>query len=409
MVRQPIAVVGIGLKAPGGLTVEQLWDSLCTGHSTARPYVDDRLPASSRVLTCSVEGFEAAAYLGPADVRRLDRCHQLAIGAAQDAIDALGGDLPAPDRCATVCGVGFGATNTWEQQHIRLLDGGLRALSPLAIPMVMPNSVAAHLSIRFGFRGSCMTVSSACASGAAAIGEGVELLRRDAADLVLAGGADAMLSYNAICSYLRLDAMSRNVEDPDRASRPFDADRDGFVLAEGSGFVVLQRPEDAVAAGRRVIGLVRGYGSNADAHHIVAPSPGGEGALRCMRLALRDAGIGPGEVSHVNAHGTSTTLNDAAEAAALVELFGGDGPPVSAVKGTTGHMIGGSGAVEAIVALVSLQRGLAPPIAGLRNLDPGCRIDAVQDQPRPLAKDGAVLSNSFGFGGSNACLVLGAP
>jgi 3-oxoacyl-[acyl-carrier-protein] synthase II len=408
MERQPIAVVGVGLKAPGGHSIGQLWDSLCAGDSTARPYVDDRLPASSEVLTCSVEGFEAAGYLPPSDVRRLDRCHHLAIAAAQDAIDAMTGDLPEPERCATVCGVGFGATSTWEQQHIRLLDGGLRALSPLAIPLVMPNSVAAYLSIRFGFRGSCMTVSSACASGAAAIGEGVELLRRDAADLVLAGGSDAMLSYNAVCSYLRLDAMSRNIEDPDRASRPFDADRDGFVLAEGSGFVALQRLEDAVAAGHHVIGLVRGYGNNADAHHIVAPSPGGEGALRCMRLALRDAGVGPDEVIHVNAHGTSTTLNDAAEAAALVELFGDVGPPVSAVKGTTGHMIGGSGAVEAIVALESLQRGLAPPIAGLRNLDPGCRIDAVKDEPRPLATGGVVLSNSFGFGGSNACLVLGA-
>jgi 3-oxoacyl-[acyl-carrier-protein] synthase II len=407
VVRQPIAVVGVGLKAPGGLTVGQLWDSLCAGRSTARPYCDDRLPGSSQVLTCSVEGFQPSDYLAPVDLRRLDRCHQLAIGAAQDAIDALGGVLPELDRCATVCGVGFGATSSWEQQHIRLLGGGLRALSPLAIPMVMPNSTAAHLSIRFGFRGPCMTVSSACASGAAAIGEGVELLRRDAADVVLAGGVDAMLSYNAICSYLRLDAMSRHVEDPDRASRPFDADRDGFVLAEGAGFVALQRLADAVAAGRRVIGVIRGYGSNADAHHIVAPRPDGEGALRCMRLALRDADCGPGEVIHVNAHGTSTPRNDAAEAAALVELFGGGGPPVTAVKGTTGHMIGGSGAVEAIVALVSLQRGLAPPIAGLRNVDPECRIDAVVDQPRRLVNDGAVLSNSFGFGGSNACLVLG--
>lgn len=406
MAGQPVAVVGIGVRAPGGLSAEALWEALCAARSTARPYQDDRLPESSRVLTSAVEGFDPGAYLSPADVRRLDRCHHLAIAAADDAMRAVPNGLPDPDRCATVCGVGFGATTTWEQQHIRLLSTGLRALSPLAIPMVMPNSVGAHLSIRYGFRGPCVTVSSACSSGAAAIGEGVELLRRGAADLVLAGGADAMLTYNAICSYLRLDAMSRNVDDPDRASRPFDLHRDGFVLAEGAGFVLLQRPEDARADGRAVIGSILGHGSNADAHHIVAPSPGGAGALRCMRLALRDAGIGPGDVVHVNAHGTSTRLNDAAEATALAELFDGAVPPVSAVKATTGHMIGGSGAVEAIISVLSARRGTAAPIAGLRDLDPDCRIDAVLDRPRTLASTGAVLSNSFGFGGSNTCLVL---
>ena len=407
MAGQPIAVVGIGVKAPGGRSAEELWDALCGGRSTACPYHDDRLPDSSRVLTCAVEDFDLASYLTPVDVRRLDRCHHLAIAAADDALRAVGDGGPDPDRCATVCGVGFGATTTWEQQHTRLLTAGLRALSPLAIPMVMPNSVAAHLSIRYGFRGPCVTVSSACASGAAAIGDGVELLRRGAVDLVLAGGADAMLTYNAICSYLRLDAMSRNVQDPGRASRPFDRHRDGFVLAEGAGFVILQRPADALAAGRPVIGLILGHASNADGYHIVAPSPGGEGALHCMRLALRDAGIGPGDVVHVNAHGTSTRLNDAAEATALAELFGGSVPPVSAVKATTGHMIGGSGAVEAIVALLSARRGIAPPIAGLCDLDPACRIDAVLDDPRALTP-GPVLSNSFGFGGSNTCLVVSA-
>jgi 3-oxoacyl-[acyl-carrier-protein] synthase II len=406
MAGQPIAVVGIGVKAPGGRSAEELWEALCAGRSTARPYHDDRLPDSSRVLTCAVEGFDPGSYLARVDVRRLDRCHHLAIAAADDALRAAANGRPDPDRCATVCGVGFGATTTWEQQHIGLLATGLRALSPLAIPLVMPNSVAAHLSIRYGFRGPCVTVASACASGAAAIAEGVELLRRGAADLVLAGGVDAMLTYNAICSYLRLDAMSRNVEDPDRASRPFDRQRDGFVLAEGAGFLVLQRPADALAAGRPVIGLVLGHASNADAHHIVAPSPGGEGALRCMRLALQDAGIGPGDVVHVNAHGTSTRLNDAAEATALAELFAGSVPPVSAVKATTGHMIGGSGAVEAIVAVLSAERGIAPPIAGLRDLDPDCRIDAVLAEPRALSPTGPVLSNSFGFGGSNTCLVV---
>lgn len=408
MAGHPVAVIGVGVKAPGGLTADGLWESLCAGVSTAVPYRDERLPADSRVLTCSVAGFDPAGYLAAAEARRLDRCHHLAIGAAQDALDAVSGSVPAPERCAVVCGVGFGATITYEQQHARLLDRGPRGLSPLAIPMVMPNSVAAQLSIRFGYRGPCLTVSAACASGATAIGEAVELLRRGAADLVVAGGVDAMLSYNAICSFLRLDAMSRNVGDPERASRPFDVDRDGFVLSEGAGFLMLQRVDDAVAAGHRVLGVVLGYGSNADASHIVAPSPGGEGALRCMRLALQDAGVSAGSVNHVNAHGTSTVLNDTAEAAAIAGLFGTGTPPVTAVKGTTGHMMGGSGAVEAVVALWSLRHGLAPPIAGLVHPDPSCPVDVVIGSPRRLGQ-GAVLSNSFGFGGSNACLVLAAP
>jgi 3-oxoacyl-[acyl-carrier-protein] synthase II len=406
--RRPIAVIGVGLKAPGGLTVDELWDALCAGRSTAEPFLDERLPPGSDVLHCPVTGFTPARYLAPVEARRLDRCHHLAIGAAEEALNAVGPGRPDPERCAVVCGVGFGATGTYEEQHTRLLDGGVKALSPLAIPIVMPNSVAAHLSMRFGFRGPCLTVSAACASGAVAIGEGVELLRRGAADLVLAGGVDAMITYNAVCSFLRLDAMSRHAEAPALASRPFDVDRDGFVLAEGAGFVVLQRLGDASPNGPPPLGLVLGYGTNADAHHLVAPRPGGEGALACMRLALDDASAVPADVTHVNAHGTSTVLNDAAEAQALAALFGGNGPPVSAVKGTTGHMIGGSGAVEAIVTLWSLRHALAPPIAGLRRLDPACPVDAVETDPRPI-RQGVALSNSFGFGGANACLALAPP
>jgi 3-oxoacyl-[acyl-carrier-protein] synthase II len=397
--------VGAGVKAAGGSTISELWESLCAGRSTAVPFVDPRLPEGSDLLHCRVAGFDESAYLSPVEVRRLDRCHHLALAAAQDAIDASAGELGDRGRCAVVCGVGFGATATYELQHTRLLEQGLKALGPLTIPVVMPNSVAAHLSLRFGFRGPCLTVATACASGASAIGEGVELLRRGAADVVLAGGVDAMVTYNAMCSFLRLDAMSRCGGDPEHASRPFDVDRDGFVLSEGAGFVILRRLDEATAAGVQVLGVVCGYGSNADAHHLVAPSPSGAGALACMRLALDDAGASPSAVCHVNAHGTSTQLNDAAEAAALSELFGGVTPPVSAVKGTTGHMIGGSGAVEVIVSLWSLRCGLAPPIAGLRNVDPGCPVDAVIGEPRSLEK-GLVLSNSFGFGGANACLVL---
>jgi 3-oxoacyl-[acyl-carrier-protein] synthase II len=402
----PVAVVGAGVKTPAGNGVGELWRNLCAARPSAEVFEDDRLPPGTAALVCRVSGFDPAAHLTPIEVRRLDRSHALAIGAAADALGQCAA-LPEPARRAVVCGVGLGAASTYEEQASRLLGQGVRGLSPLTIPMVMPSSVAAHLSLRFGFGGPCLTVSAACASGAAALGEGVELLRRGAADVVLAGGVDSLVGYGAMCCFMRLDAMSRNVGCPDLASRPFDADRDGFVMGEGAGFVVLQRLEDISASGPEPLGLVLGHASSADAHHLVAPSPDGEGAVRCMVLALADAGVQPRDLAHVNAHGTSTVLNDRAEAAALAALFDGACPPVTAVKGSTGHMIAGSGAVEAIVSLISLRRRVVPPVAGLRTVDPDFDLDVVQDTPRE-GPPGYALSNSFGFGGANTALVLAA-
>ena len=402
----PVAVVGAGVKTPAGNSVGELWESLCAGRPSAEVFSDDRLPPGTAALVCRVSGFDPAAYLTPVDVRRLDRSHALAIGAAADALGQCG-ELPAPARRAVVCGIGLGAAATYEEQVSRLLGQGVRGVSPLTIPMVMPSSVAAHLSLRFGFEGPCMTVSAACASGAAAIGEGVELLRRGAADVVLAGGVDSLVNYGAMCCFMRLDAMSRNVSCPELASRPFDAGRDGFVMGEGAGFAVLQRLGDVCPSGPEPLGLVLGHASTADAHHLVAPSPDGGGATRCMTLALADAGVQPSDVAHVNAHGTSTVLNDRAEAAALTALFAGSCPPVTAVKGSTGHMIAGSGAVEAIVSLMSLRHRLVPPVAGLRTIDPDVDLDVIQGTPRD-GPPGYALSNSFGFGGANTALVLAA-
>jgi 3-oxoacyl-[acyl-carrier-protein] synthase II len=404
--RVPVAVAGAGVKTPAGNDVGELWENLCAGRPSAEVFDDDRLPQGAAALVCRVTGFDPAAYLTPIEVRRLDRSHALAIGAAADALGQCG-ELPVPARRAVVCGTGLGAASTYEEQVSRLLERGARGVSPLTIPMVMPSSVAAHLSLRFGFEGPCLTVSAACASGAAAIGEGVELLRRGAADMVLAGGVDSLVGYGAMCCFMRLDAMSRNVSCPELASRPFDTDRDGFVMGEGAGFVVLQRLEDVCASGPEPLGLVFGHASSADAHHLVAPSPDGEGAFRCMALALADAGLQPCDLAHVNAHGTSTVLNDRAEAAALTALLAASGPPVTAVKGSTGHMIAGSGAVEAIVSLVSLRHRLIPPVAGLRTVDPDFDLDIVQETPRQ-GPPGYALSNSFGFGGTNTALVLAA-
>src|SRR5215469_7985404 len=402
----PVAVVGAGVKTPAGNSVSELWDNLCAGRPSAEVFDDGRLPPGTAALVCRAQGFDPAAYLTPIEARRLDRSHALAIGAATDALGQCG-DLPDPARRAVVCGVGLGAASTYEEQTSRLLEQGARGVNPLTIPLVMPSSVTAHLSLRFGFKGPCVTLSAACASGAAAIGEGVELLRRGAADMVLAGGVDSLVGYGAMCCFMRLDAMSRDVSCPKLASRPFDVDRDGFVMGEGAGFVVLQRLEDVYASGSEPLGLVLGHASSADAHHLVAPSPDGEGASRCMALALADADVQPRDLAHVNAHGTSTVLNDRAEAAALTTLFAGSCPPITAVKGSTGHMIAGSGAVEAIMSLVSLRHRLIPPVAGLRTVDPDFDLDIVQCTPR-RAPPGYALSNSFGFGGTNTALVLGA-
>jgi 3-oxoacyl-[acyl-carrier-protein] synthase II len=369
----------------------------------ATRFDDDRLSADMGMLACRVKGFDPSAYLVPREIRRLDRVQQLAIAAAQDAMDAAGMEMPSPERCAVVCGIGLGASATYEEQFAGLVQRGPRGLSPLTVPTIMPSSTAAQLSLRFGFRGPAMTVSAACASGAVAIGEGVELLRRGAADVVLAGGAESLITYAAMCSFARLDVFSRNLSQPEFASRPFDIDRDGFVLGEGAAFVLLCRASDA----RDPLGYVLGYGSNSDAHHLVAPPPDGEGALRCMQLALDDAGAAPADLNHVNAHGTSTPLNDAAEAHALLALLGEVEVPVTSNKGTTGHMIAAAGAVEAVMTLWSLRAGLVPPVAGLRTLDPAIKpLDVVRDVPRPIGA-GLGLSNSFGFGGANAALVLG--
>jgi 3-oxoacyl-[acyl-carrier-protein] synthase II len=406
--REPIAVVGAGVTTPAGSTVDALWDALCAARSTAEIYVDDRLPRDARLLVSRAHAFDPSRYLSAVERRRLDRAHQLAIGAAQDAMDQCGPDLPPRERCAVVCGVGLGAAAIQEEQHARLLEHGLKAISPIAIPTIMPSALTALLSLRFGFTGACLTVSTACASGATAIAHGVELLRADAADLVLAGGADSLLTYSALAGFVRLDVMSRQTDCPELASRPFDQDRDGFVMGEGAGFIVLQRAADLTSGGRHVFGYVLGQASTADAFNLVAPCPDGKGALACMRRALADAGVTVDDLSHVNAHGTSTVPGDCSEAIALSSLAHGACLPVTAVKGTTGHLIAGSGAVEAIVTLRSLQTRLVPPVAGLRQIDSTISLDVVRDVPRAIGT-GPALSNSFGFGGMNTALVLGAP
>jgi 3-oxoacyl-[acyl-carrier-protein] synthase II len=398
---EPAAIVGAGVVTSAGTTTTELWVALIAAKQTQASltiYADlDDLP----VVTARATAFNPEARLERHELRRLDRSHQMAFWAADDALTQAG-DGPDPERCAVVVGTGLGAAEYLQAQYKVLLERGPRAVSPLTIPVSMPNSVAAHLALRHGFSGVANTVTVACASGAAAIGEALWLLRTRRADRVLAGGVEAPHGSAVAAFFNRMEAMTSRFDDPGTASRPFDAQRDGLVLGEGAGFVVLEREADA---GDRAIGRVLGYGASTDAFHLVAPHPEGAGAAASMRAALADAGIGPADIGHINAHGTSTPRNDLAEARAIRSVFDRSDLPVTANKGVIGHLIGAAGAVEAIVAMMTNTHGIVPPIANLMTADPEIDLFLAAEAVAPTSR--VALSNSLGFGGHNATLILG--
>jgi 3-oxoacyl-[acyl-carrier-protein] synthase II len=415
-----VVITGLGVKTPAGLTVEEFWDTLVAARTAAAPITLYDASRHSVGFACEVRGFDAVPYVGPKEVRRTDRAALLAVAAAADALGdaaAIGMDAadellptPSPDdlaadplRCAVVAGTGIGGIRTLEDQVIGYAEKGPGRVGPFLVPMMMPNAAAALIAIRHGFTGPNLAVATACATGAHAIGEGARLLRDGMADVVVCGGTEASVSPVSMAAFARMGALSRN-PDPAAASRPFDDDRDGFVMGEGAGFLVLEPYDRAVARGARVHGEVLGYGLTCDAHHITAPIHDGSGAVAAVEMALADAGLAAGAIGHVNAHGTSTPQNDAAEAAAIAKVFGPGAVPVTSTKGVTGHLIGAAGAVEAVAALLAAGRGLVPPTANHRQTD--LPVDVVAGEPRPIEVAPAV-STSFAFGGHNAALVLG--
>ncbi len=392
MATRVVAVTGIGVVAPCGTGVEDFWRGLG----------DEPGP---RGQPLRVEGFDPAPWFGPKEVRRVDRFTQLAVAAATLALadarlDPSGSDVDR-GRAGVQVATGVGGLASYDQQ-LRVLEArGPSRVSPFLIPMLMPNAASAAVSIRLGWTGPCETVTTACAAGTHGVANGAAWIRHGRCDVVLAGGSEAHPSPVGMAAFANMTALS-----PSGRSRPFDADRDGFLASEGAAMLVLEELASARARGAHVYALVLGSASNADAHHLTAPAEAGAGALACMRLALEDAGLGPGDIAHVNAHGTSTPLNDAAEAAAITALFGAPGPPVTSIKGVVGHPFGAAGALEAAVAALTLDRGEIPPTAGHRRPDPALSLDVVAGAPRPF-EPGPVLSNSFAFGGHNGCLVLG--
>jgi 3-oxoacyl-[acyl-carrier-protein] synthase II len=400
-----VAVTGIGVKAPGGVDVDSFWASLTSGESAAGPIegIDaTNLPVR---FACEVKGFDPEAYVSKKEARRLDRVTQLGIGAAFDAHESAGALEADPARCAVIFGTGIGGLMTLEQQVHTIIDKGPRAVSPMLVPMLMPNATAGHIAMQLGWTGPNLCIATACAASANAIGEAARLIRDGDADVVLTGGTEAVVTQTCVAAFSRMTALSSRNDDPKRASRPFDADRDGFVMGEGAGALVLERWDRAEARGATILGELAGYGRNADAYHITAPSPGGAGATACMQQAISDAGLDPSEIGHVNAHGTSTPLNDAAEAEAIRKVFGDAPPPVTSTKGVTGHTIGAAGGVEAVASILTIQRREIPPTANLERLGDDIQLDVVHGSPRPF-DPAPILSNSFGFGGHNASLVF---
>jgi 3-oxoacyl-[acyl-carrier-protein] synthase II len=399
-----VAVTGLGVKSPAGNDVTSFWEALVAGKSMAAPI--EGIDASDLPVrfACEVKGFDPAEYLGHKEARRADRVTQLGIGAAADAVAEAGELDTDPSRCGVVVGTGIGGLRTQEAEERVMFERGPSKVSPLLVPMMMPNATAALVAMRHGWSGPNLCIATACAAGGHAVGEAFRMVRDGSADVMLAGGAESVISPVTIAAFARMGALSTREDAPELASRPFDADRDGFVMGEGAAFLVLERWDRAEARGAHILGEVLGYGRNADAFHLTAPAPGGGGAVACMELALDDAGLAASAIGHVNAHGTSTPLNDAAEAEAISKVFGS--VPVTANKGVTGHLIGAAGAVEAVASLLAIAAGVIPPVANHAATDPDIAIDVVSGAPRP--HDGRpVVSNSFGFGGHNASLVLG--
>ncbi|MFI9358061.1 beta-ketoacyl-[acyl-carrier-protein] synthase family protein [Streptomyces lydicus] len=406
MSAREVAVTGLGLVTPAGVGVAATWHGLLSGESpAARDPALDGLPVD---FCCRVPGFDAAERLGRRLSWRLDRCAAMALVAAREAVaDAgLGTDRWDPLRVGVVLGVGTASMERYEEEFAKLAGGRATEISPLAIPRSVPNMVAGEVGMDLRVRGPNLTVSTACASGATALGTARQLLLADACDVVVAGGSESLCSRIPAACFHQMGALSRRGDDPAGASRPFDADRDGFVLAEGAGMLVLERAEHARGRGARVRSYLAGYGASCDAYHFTAPHPEGRGAAEALSAALGDAGLEPGDIGHVNAHGTSTVLNDRAEALALRQVFRRP-PPVTAVKGALGHAAGGAGAIEAACTVLALQEQVVPPTANLRCLDPDIELDVVSKVPRPV-RMAAAVSNAFGFGGQNAVLVFRA-
>ena len=404
-----VVITGMGALTPLGNSVREYWENLIAGVSGVGPITKFPTDGYTTTIAAELKGFDPTSRISPKDARRMDPFTQYAVVAAHEAIEDAGLAITPEnaDRTGVIIGSGIGGILTLEQQHKVLLERGAGRVNPFLIPMLIADMGSGMVSIVVGAKGPNYATVSACASGAHALGDATMLIRRGKADVMLAGGAEAAITPLSIAGFCAARALSTRNDEPTRASRPFDKDRDGFVSGEGAGVLVLEALEHAEARGARIYGELLGFGYSADAYHVTAPPDGGEGMARAMRAALDDAGIEPDKVGYINAHGTATIVGDVAETAAIKAVFGEHAHHVaiSSTKSMTGHLLGAAGAIEMIAAVLALYRGRLPPTINLDEPDPACDLDYVPHTSRPTTATVA-LSNSFGFGGHNASLVV---
>lgn len=404
-----VVVTGMGCISPVGNNVKETWESILAGKSGAAMITHFDASKHKTRFAAEVKGFDPVALFSTREVRKMDRFTQFAVAVAMEALDQSGLKIDASnrDRVGVVIGTGIGGIGTLLDQADVMRERGPERVSPFLVPMMISDSAPGMLAIRFGARGPNMALATACASGNNAIGEALEMIRRGAADVMIAGGSEAALVPVAMAGMNVMTALSTRNEDPETASRPFDKDRDGFLMGEGAGMLILESLEHAQARGATILGEVSGYGTTDDAHHISAPAENGAGAAIAMKIAVENANLSLSDIGYINAHGTSTPLNDKSETAAIKTVFGEQAYniPVSSTKSMTGHLLGASGAIEAVFCLLAIREEVLPPTINYRTPDPDCDLDYVPNQPRK-ASPRHVMSNSFGFGGHNATLIF---
>ena len=407
--KRRVVVTGIGLVTPCGIGTDNVWNNILSGKSGIGPITRFNTDRFDTKFAGEVKDFNPEDYVQPKEVKKMDLFIHYALAAAHIAVKDAGLDMGKedPERVGVVVGTGLGGLPTIEKYHSVLLERGTGRITPFFIPMLIANEAPGHIAIQHGIKGPNLCIVTACATGAHSIGDACRIIQYGDADVMVAGGSEANLTPLTVGGFNAMKALSTRNNDPMKASRPFDRDRDGFVVAEGSGIIILEELEHAKKRGARIYAEMAGYGYNGDAYHITAPCPDGDGFIRCMRMALRDAHISPDHVDYINAHGTSTKLNDYIETLAIKEVFKEKAYriPVSSTKSMTGHLLGAAGAVEAVFSILSIRDQVCPPTINYENPDPECDLDYVPNTARKCTIN-TVVSNGFGFGGTNSTLVF---
>ncbi|OPY69144.1 MAG: 3-oxoacyl-(acyl-carrier-protein) synthase 2 [Syntrophorhabdaceae bacterium PtaU1.Bin034] len=407
--KRRVVITGLGLTTPLGIGLDNVWHKILDGQSGVAPITRFDASHHDTKIAAEVKDFRPEDYVPAKEVRRMDLFILYALAATKFAVESAGLDMAKEDaeRVGVIVGTGLGGLPTLEKYHSILLDKGPGRISPFFIPMLIANEAPGNIAIQYGMKGPNLSIVTACATGAHSIGDAYRVIQYGDADVMVAGGTEANLTPLTVGGFNALKALSTKNDAPEKASRPFDKERDGFVIGEGAGIVVMEELEHARQRGATIYAEIVGYGYNGDAYHITAPSPDGDGAIRCMRMALKDAGISPEQVDYINAHGTSTDLNDASETIAIKAVFGEKAyrVPVSSTKSMIGHLLGAAGAVEAIFSILAIRDQICPPTINYENPDPECDLDYVPNTARKHAIT-HVASNSFGFGGTNAVLIF---